>query len=163
MKPFGLLCCMFICLITLIGCTNVPVGERMEDQSYRTPIPESTLMAFRAGTRIANKAQAVIAARVYVSTSRMESLQPPEVIFVERMTLAEAKKKAAKPGVESFDGIPANTPVWFVVFKGDWRLHPPSPGQTVTPLPPFHGCQYVWITENNNGYSATGDIDCRVQ
>ena len=136
---------------------------KMEDQSYRTPIPESTLMAFRSGTPIANKVQAVIAARVLVSQTRMESLQPSEVIFVERMTLAEAKKKAAKPGTESYEDIPADTPVWFVVFKGAWQVHPPSPGQTVTPPPPFYGCQYVWTTENGNGYAATGYIDCGVR
>jgi hypothetical protein len=132
----------------------------MEDQSFRTPIPESTLMAYKEGTPIANKLQAVIAARVLLSTTRLESIQPPEVIDVQRITLAEAIKKAIKPGELTYEGISLDTPVWFVIFKGNWQVHPPSPGVTATPPPPYQGCQYVWIAEANNGYAATGNIDC---
>ena len=153
---------IWICLILLASCTGLPVRWLGEDQSYRTPIPESTLRAYRQGTPITNKLQAVVAARVLLSTSRMEEIQPSEVIYIQRMTLAEALKKAEKPGVETFEDIPLQTPVWFVIFQGDWQLHPPLPGVTATPLPPFHGCQYVWIAENNNGYAATGTIDCSV-
>ena len=79
------------------------------------------------------------------------------------MTLAEAIKRAARPGVEIFEDIPPGTPVWFVLFKGNWQLHPPSPGVTATLPPPYQGCQYLWIAEANNGYAATGDIDCNVK
>jgi hypothetical protein len=161
-KHCGIPGSILICLILFASCTGIPAGWLGEGQSYRTPIPESTLQAYRGGTPITNKLQAVIAARVYLSTSRMEDIQPPQVIYIQRMTLAEALKKAEKPGVETFEDIPMQTPVWFVIFQGIWQLHPPLPGITATPLPPFHGCQYVWITENNNGYAATGDIDCAV-
>ena len=162
MKKYAIPGCIWICLILLTSCTGIPIQLLREDQSYRTPIPESTLSAFKEGTPITNKLQAVIAARVLLSTSRMEDIQPPEVIYIQRMTLAEAIKKAEKPGVQTFEDIPPQTPVWLVIFQGNWQLHPPLPGITATPLPPFHGCQYVWITENNNGYAATGDIDCTV-
>jgi hypothetical protein len=76
MKPLVLLCVGFICLYALMSCMNVT-----ENKSNLTPIPESTLMAYRQGTPAANKLQAVIAARVSLSGSRMESLQPPDVIF----------------------------------------------------------------------------------
>ena len=160
LKNCGIAGCICICLILLASCTEIPFRLLRENQSYRTPIPESTLKAYREGTPITNKLQAVIAARILLSTSRMENIQTPQVIYVQRMTLAEAIKKAEKPGVETFEDIPLQTPVWFIIFQGDWQLHPPLPGITATPLPPFHGCQYVWITENNNGYAATGDIDC---
>ena len=153
---------IWICLILLASCTGIPAGWLGEDQSYLTPIPESTLKAYKGGTPITNKLQAVVAARVLLSTSRMEEIQPSEVIYVQRMTLAEALKKAERPGVETFEDISLQTPVWFVIFQGDWQLHPPLPGITATPLPPFHGCQYVWVAENNNGYAATGGIDCAV-
>jgi hypothetical protein len=78
------------------------------------------------------------------------------------MTLAEAQKKTTPPGVESFNDIPANTPVWLIIFEGEWQLHPPFPEQTATLPAPFHGCQFVWFTVNGNGYSATGNIDCGV-
>jgi len=153
---FGLL----LCLIFLIGCGSFRSVERGEDQSYLTPIPENTLLAYRAGTPIANKLQAVIAARALLSTSRMEDLQTPVVLSVERMSMAEAVKQTTRPGVENFADLPDSTPVWLVIFEGEWRLNPPAPAQTVTPLPTFHGCQYVWIAEDASGYSATGNIDC---
>jgi hypothetical protein len=136
---------------------------QIEDQTFRTPISESTLMAYQAGTPIANELQAVIAARALLSMSRMKSIQSPEVVDVQRITLAEAKKKTAQPGAGDFQGISPETPVWFVVFKGTWQLHPPSPGITVTLPPPYQGCQYVWIAEANNGYAATGNIDCTTE
>ena len=157
MKSFVMFCCGFICLVTLISCANAA-----EDKRYLTPIPESTLMAFREGTPVTDKLQAVIAASAEIPSSRMESLQPPAVIFVEQMTLAEAQKKTTPPGVESFNDIPANTPVWLVIFEGEWQLHSPIPGQTATLPSSFHGCQFVWMTANGNGYSATGNIDCTV-
>ena len=163
LKVSRVLSCLVLWLILLVSCTTLQAPFQTEDQTFRTPIPESTLKAYHAGTPIANKLQAVIAARVLLSTSRLENIQPPEVIYVQRMTLAEATKKAAKPGVENFEDIPPETPVWFVVFKGNWQLHPPSPGITVTPPPPYQGCQYVWIAEANNGYAATGDINCTIE
>lgn len=162
MKKYAIPACIWICLILLTSCTGIPFRLLREDQSYLTPIPESTLKAYQQETPITTKLQAVIAARVLLSTSRMEDIQPPQVIYVQRMTLAEAIKKTEKPGVQTFENIPAQTPVWLVIFQGDWQLHPPLPGVTATPLPPFHGCQYVWIAESNNGYAATGDIGCAV-
>ena len=163
LKVYGIPSCLFLCLTLLVSCAEIQAPFQMEEQTFRTPIPESTLMAYQAGTPIANKLQAVIAARVLLSTSRLENIQPPEVIDVQLMTLAEAKKKAEKPGVENFEDIPSETPVWFVVFKGNWQLHPPSPGITATPPPPYQGCQYVWIAEANNGYAATGNIECNIK
>jgi hypothetical protein len=163
LKVYEILSCIFLCLILLVSCAEIQAPFKTEEQTFLTPIPESTLMAYQAGTPIANKLQAVTAARVLLSTSRMENIQPSEVIDVQRITLAEAKKKAEIPGVESFKDIPPETPVWFVVFKGTWQLHPPSPGITVTPPPPYQGCQYVWIAEANNGYAATGNIDCNIK
>ena len=163
LKVSRFISCLFLWLILLVSCTTLPAPFQTEDQTFRTPIPESTLLAYQAGTPTANKLQAVIAARVLLSSTRLDNIQTPEVINVQRMTLAQATKKAAKPGVENFEDIPPETPVWFVVFKGNWQLHPPSPGITVTPPPPYKGCQYVWIAEANNGYAATGEINCTIE
>jgi hypothetical protein len=158
-KVDGLLNCFSLCLILLVSCAEIQAPFPMEQQTYLTPIPESTLMAYREGTPIGNKLQAVIAASALLSNSPMENIQPPEVIYVQRISLAEAIKKTAKPGEQIFEDIPPQTPVWLVIFKGTWQVYPPVPGNTVLP-PPYHGCQYVWIAEANNGYTATGGIDC---
>mgnify|MGYP005825777923 CR=1 FL=1 len=155
--------CIILLLILLVSCTKLQAPFQVEDQTYRTPIPESTLKAYHSGTPIASKLQAVIAARDLLSSMRMDNIQTPEVIDVQRITLAEAKKKANKPGEQTYEGISPDTPVWFVIFKGKWQVHPPSPGITATPPPPYQGCQYVWIAEANNGYAATGDIACPIK
>ena len=148
-------------LLFLTACSQeTPLRMPTEDDRFRTPISESTLRAYRSGTPIANKVQAVIAARSLASTLQMENLEVPEVISVERLTLAEAKKKVEQPGVGSSEDIPQDSPVWLVVFEGAWQVHPHIPQETLTPPPPFHGCQYVWIAERNNGYAETGPIDC---
>lgn len=143
------------CLL-LAGCTTQGVEER----AYLTPVPEETLRAYHDGTPIANEMQAVIAARAFLSTSRMENIGTPAVISAEQITLAEAQERVEKPGVDTHIDLPPDTPVWFVLFKGTWRLNPPAPGETVAPPPEFEGCQYVWIPAGNDGYSATGNIEC---
>jgi hypothetical protein len=160
LKAYHSLICFSLCLILLVSCAGIQAPFQMEQPTYLTPIPESTLMAYREGTPIGNKLQAVIAASALLSNSPMENIQPPEVIYVQRITLAEAIKKTTKPGEQTFEDIPPQTPVWLVVFKGTWQVYPDSPGNTGTLPPPYHGCQSVWITEANNGYSATCAIDC---
>ena len=151
--------CLSLCAILLAGCAEIPAPFQMQPQTYLTPIPESTLMAYREDTPISNKLQAVIAASALLSNSPMENIQPPEVIYVQRITLEEAIQKTTKPGEQIYEDIPPKTPVWLVIFKGTWQVYPPVPGNTVLP-PPYHGCQAVWIAEANNGYSATCGIDC---
>jgi hypothetical protein len=152
--------CILVGLIIITYFARISILRPMEDQRYRTPIPESTIRAYSFGAPISDRLQAVIAARAFLNGTRLESLQPPEVILAERMALAEAKKKTTKPGDQSYEGLPLDTSVWFVIFKGVWRVHPPDPEHTITPLPPMRGCQYVWMPENEGGYGATSGIDC---
>ena len=159
-KVDGILRCWSLFIILLVSCAEIQAPFQMEQQTYLTPIPESTLMANREGTPIGSKLQAVIAASALLLNSPMENIKPPEVMFVQQTTLAQAIKKTAKPGVETFEDIHPQTPVWLVIFKGTWQVFPDSPGNTVTLPRLYQGCQYVWIAEANNGYMATGDIDC---
>jgi len=126
-------------LVTLLtGCSNLANQPTAADDSlYLTPIPEETLAAFRAGTPIESKLQAVIAARVYLGTTRLHYQAPPAVISV----------------VEH----PPN--VWKVVFEGEWQVIPPDP-RPVTPSPPVHGCVYVTIYTNDNERTEIGTIGC---
>lgn len=164
-KRFTIQSCIWIGLMALAACQSVHKNLNVEDLSFLTPIPENTLNAYRSGTLITNKLQAVVAARAFLSGGAIRSLQTPEVVSVDRMTLAEVKQKTLRPG-EDFDAdLPFFTPVWLVIFKADWQpdSQPPPPGKTVTPPPVSPGCQYVWMTENNDGIAATGRIYCEAQ
>ncbi len=91
-KRFTNQSCIFIGLIVLTTCTSVHRVVKIEDLSFLTPIPENTLTAYRPGTPITNKLQAAIAARAFLSSGAIRSLQTPEVVSVGRMILAEEKK-----------------------------------------------------------------------
>lgn len=165
-KRFIIQICFLVGLIGLTACNSVPKNLNAEDLSFLTPIPENTLSAYRSGTPITNKLQAVIAARAFISNGAIRSLQTPVVVSADRMTLAEVRKKTFRPGESFYTDMPFYTPVWLVIFKADWQpsLNQPTPtGRTGTPLPVYPGCQYVWMTENGNGISATGNIYCETR
>jgi hypothetical protein len=125
-------------LVILISCSNLTNQPTATDDSrYLTPIPEETLAAFRAGTPIESKLQAVIAARVYLSSTRL--------------------RYSASPAVISVLEDPPN--VWKVVFEGEWQVIPPET-RPVTPSPPVHGCVYVTIYTNDNERTEIGTIGC---
>lgn len=164
-KRFIIQICFLVGLIGLTACNSVPKNLNAENLSFLTPIPENTLSAYRSGTPITNKLQAVIAARAFISNGAIRSLQTPVVVSADRMTLAAVRKKTFRPGESFYTDMPFYTPVWLVIFKADWQpdAQPPPPGQTVTPPPVYPGCQYVWMTENDNGMSATGSIACEIR
>lgn len=159
-KSVGIALGLLVGLMVLIFATTMLIQQRAEELRLRTPIPESTIRAYSPRLPITDRVQAVIAARLFLGGTRLESLQPPEVLFVEQMTLSEVKKRAERPGEQSYEGIPLDTPVWFIIFKGVWRIHPPDPLHTITPPPPFQDCQYVRLPVNIDGFRATGGIDC---
>jgi hypothetical protein len=117
------------------------------------------MKAFRSGTPVGDQDQAVLAARAFLSSTKLENLIPPEVVVVQQRSVAGAQKEIAKNG-GGIGNIPPETPVWFVIFKGKWLVHHPFPGVTEPPPTLYEGCQYVWISELNNGFGATGDIPC---
>lgn len=132
-----LLSCLLIAA-GLSGCSNgfIP-PTAAADSLYLTPIPEETLAAFREGTPIESKLQAVIAARVYLSSTRLQSAATPEVI----------------------SAVQEEPDVWRVLFEGDWQVVPPGP-DPVTALPPTHGCVYVKIYTGQNQRTETGTTGC---
>jgi len=126
-------------IILLTGCSNL--ANRVTDTEvaqYLTPISEETLEAFQEGIPIENEQQAVIAARVYLDSTRIRFTTHPEVVSV----------------VEE----PLNA--WKVVFEGDYQINPPDPMHTLTPPAPVHGCVFVAIDTNANVRTEVGTIGC---
>jgi hypothetical protein len=122
------------------SCSNLANQDQMtatDDALYLTPIPKETLEAFREGTPIESKLQAVIAARVYLGSTRLHFTGSPKVISV----------------------VEEEPNVWRVVFEGEWQVIPPDP-RPVTLSPPVHGCVDVTIYTNDNGRTEIGTIGC---
>jgi len=103
-----------------------------------TQIPDETLVAYQECTSITNKLQAVIAARAFLDTTRLQPTKPPKVISVTE----------------------EHPNVWKIIFEGDWMVIPPDPNHTFTPPPPEHGCVYVTINTIDLVVSKLGTIGC---
>ena len=103
--------------------------------------------------------QAVIAARRYLGTTRLEFSTPPNIVSVEEMNLTNANRRAGFPGAAVND-VPGDTKVWLVIFEGDYRIVPPDPMHTLTPNPPGHGCSAVIILANIGLPSGIGTLGC---
>ena len=147
--------------VYLAGCgSSVEMGQATEDRTYLTAVPEATLMAFRSDSPIRNKLQAVIAARVNLESTRLRFSEPPQVVSVDALSLEEAHQRVAQPRITTYEDRPGDTPVWLVIFEGDWQVFPPDPFHTVTPPPPVHGCTYVIIDQNDGARTEICEISC---
>jgi hypothetical protein len=143
--------------VSLVDCSRSTASE---DKAYLTPIPEATLAAYRAGSPIRSKLQAVIAARISVRATRLRYTEPLKVVMAEELKLEDAHKRVAQPGVYTYEDRPSDTAVWLVILEGDWQVLPPDPLHTVTPLPPSHGCAYVMLDANDSGRTEIGGVEC---
>jgi hypothetical protein len=138
-------------LAFLWGCSGSGSNPSMEDTSYLTPIPESTLSAYRSEMPITNKLEAVIAAQMFMRTTRLEYEETPRVVSVDELTLDEAQRRVRDPesGNYYFEDRPGDTKVWLVVLEGNYRIIPPVPDYT--PEPFGRGCAYVIIDQDGGG------------
>jgi hypothetical protein len=102
------------------GCTSIK--DLSEGKSYLTPVPQATLDAFRPGQPVQTKLQAVTAAQQGIFTFHKDWDRRPAAIFADRMDY-EAALQFFEPPESSYyyDPAPLNTPVWLVVFEGEWR------------------------------------------
>jgi hypothetical protein len=131
-----------------------------EDNTYLTPIPQTTLNAFKWEGPIENKLKAVIAARKTLGETRLQFTVDPKVLSVEELNLAEARKRLTRPGDYIYEDRPGNTKVWLVIFSGEYLIVPPDPLHTFTPGPPGPGCAYAMIDAQESWRSSAGTIDC---
>lgn len=147
--------------IMVAACSTPPtIVPDTEETTFLTPVPESTLAAFDWSAPIESELQAVIAARAGLSTTRMDYEAAPEVLSVEKMTREDAHRRIAKAGAAGNETRPGETPVWLVLFEGDYQILPPDPEHTITPPPPRHGCSFVILDAEGGGGSEVGTLEC---
>ena len=105
---------------------------------------------------------AVIHARLSLDTTRLSSTEEPKVVLAEEMRLEDAGRRVARRGSPVYEGRPADTKVWLVLFEGDWQVTgpPPDPEHPITPESPSHGCVYVIIDVNQGGQGEIGTTEC---
>ena len=84
----------------------------------------------------------------------------PRVVAVEELALAEARRRMTCAGVSTDEDRAVDTPVWLVIFEGEWQIFPPDPLHTITPAPPSHGCVNVILDANDSGRSEVCNIEC---
>jgi hypothetical protein len=123
----------------------------VENTAYLTPIPETTLSAYREGGPVNSRLEAAIAARQFLGVPRLKFAEEPKLLIAEAMTRAEAQERIDQWGLDvDLDGQ-GQTRVWLVVFEGVWQVFPPDPGGTWTPPPPARGCNYVIFEAADGG------------
>jgi hypothetical protein len=139
----------------LFGCSESSINWLTEDQRYLTPIPEATLAAYRSDMPITNRLEAVIAAQMFVKTTRLEYEETPGVVSVDELTLDDAHQNVRdpQPGNSYSEYRPGNTKVWLVMLEGDYRILPPD--SDYTPEPFSHGCVYVIVDKDGGGEMTT--------
>src|SRR5512138_1577676 len=137
MRNLLILLVISVCLLSMGCSTN-------DEAVYLTPVTEATLSAYgKIGAPVKNKLDAVIVARIWMQGSRMGSAGEPQVVYVERISLAEANQEIGWISTASYNH-PENVRVWLVIFEGEWQLVFPMPDeQGVMPTlePPSHGCE----------------------
>ena len=142
------------------GCSGTKFqSPSAEDNLYLTPIPQSTLDAFVITPPITSKMQAVLMARRELGTTRLEFTEPPSVVSVDEMDLADANRAAGFPQSSTND-LSGDTNAWLIIFEGDFRIVPPDPMHTYTPEPAGPGCAAVIIITSNGMSSGIGTLDC---
>jgi len=109
---------LFILVISIVlaGCSS----PETKDDSYLTPIPESTISAYQENQDypINNELEAVIAARHIMATDQSFVLsQDIQVVSVEKTTFLDVYKRF-NYGTDHLE----DAQIWFVVFKGSWQF-----------------------------------------
>jgi len=138
-----------------------PSSTPAEDDRYLTPIPRSTFEAYRDTQHIANRLDAVIAARKKLEEPHLRYVGEPHVILAERMLLSEARRLFPETWTDAPENHLPDPQVWLVVFEGDWQIDsPPEAERTQTPGLPFHACTYALFENPAGGPSALGNRVC---
>jgi hypothetical protein len=86
-------------------------------------------------------------------------IEPPQPVFVEEMSYAEAVERLGVGDGEYTLWTP-ETKVWLVVFKGQWEVVPLDPNQA-NPAPiRYEGCGFTVFTARAGEWISMGDATC---
>ena len=156
--------CLFMgsVILLLFACSTYrPNSTSSLGAVSQTPIPISTLNTQTSLSSITTRLQAVIAARNYLGSSRLNFSTPPAVVFAGEIELASAFQYTGWTASGTYKEQ-GKTIVWLVVFEGEGQIIPPDPIHTITPPPPTHGCAAVIVIASDGMPVAMGSIDCPV-
>ena len=119
----SILLVFIIASILLVNCSISSTD--MEDNTYLTPIPWSTLEVFRAKRPITNRLDAVFEATQMTGEVNLNFPKgTPKVTSAEEMNLSDAYTRIGQP--DKYLGRPGDTKVWFVIFEGSWQSVAPT-------------------------------------
>ena len=152
---------LLILLVMSVGLLSMGCSTTKESV-YLTPVTEATLSAYKVGAPVTSKLDAVIVARIWMEGLRKVSVGDPQVVYAEKISLAEANQKIGWISTTS-GNQPEGSKVWLVIFEGEWQLMFPIPDeQGVMPTlePPSHGCEFSLFAADDGGSIAGGDITC---
>ena len=132
-------------LLIILGASCIVI----EDTTYLELIPEETIYAYRFGSQIKTKLQAVIAGRQeLLSSPHFYCVNTPEVFSVEKLSYQEAINRVEQLEITSYVDQLQDAQVWLVIFECDIQVdNSPFPEENETPEVPvkFHGCIYSII------------------
>ena len=104
-----------------------------------------------------SRLQAVMVAQQGVFTFHRNWISQPAAIFAEKMGYEAALQFFEQAdSSDYYDPTPLNTPVWLVVFEGEWRITAPLGTLTA----PFSGCGYVVLNADDGEGMTTWDYSC---
>lgn len=141
-------------LILAAGC-SAP-----KDTSYKAPTPEATLSLYRPGFPVETRLTAAAIGRQLLEAQEgFTWIESPKAVLAKEMSYADANRRIGL-GDAQYDLWPEQTRVWFVIFKGRWKLIPLGPTQA-PPLPvTYDGCLLLVFTVRDASLISTGDSIC---
>jgi hypothetical protein len=83
----------------------------------------------------------------------------PQPVLVEQLTYAEADRKIA-PMEGDYSSRSPDTPVWFVILRGQWDLLPMGPPEVALTPVRYTGCLLSLFTVSDSTLIAVGDTAC---
>jgi hypothetical protein len=100
-----------------------------------------------------------VASNLFVEKGGIQWIEPPQTVFTEEMSYADAEERLGV-GEGEYDRWPPETRGWLVIFKGRWLLTPLDPNQ-VSPTPiEYEGCAFTLFTARDGEWMAMGDAVC---
>ena len=128
--------------------------------SVSTPVENAAPAAPAGGPALTGNSEAVsVALRIY-EREGTRWLEPPQAVYVEQMSYADVHKMLPMSGDPQESGWAAETLMWMVVFRGQWRLLPYGQTQGAPAPTIYKGCTFVVFTAAADEVIMAGDTPC---
>ena len=107
----------------------------------------------------AAQADAVSTAKRLLETPGFSWVGSPQPVRVEQTTYAGAARLIGL-GEPDYAILPAETPVWFVIFKGSWDLMPMGPPEVALTPVRYEGCILITFSVKDGKLIQVADAVC---